>query len=1032
MKTRMSRDVSLLPNEWPCAVAIWALSALGFASVIIGCEHRSTSDALDEIGQEIRWTEARTSFDGSATRCIDRVAAKLPHFCTTVVSSLDVFPTLSAINQESTNFGDRQRVQMEILRGSTDSTIVSLLERELLSTKEVNSLVDLTATLLGSSGESADWSTMEATLKALEEARELSPGNARILFNHAIAMERLGLIGEARSGWKQFLDVEPNAQWRSEALARASVFSHTVAYLSPDRLIDAIGRTNPKEAQEIADSYKNLLARILTRDNQLLEELLANRSAICGEALGQWTLIGDYRVQEHADFLLEDLLTWGCSTNRTDVELSALDSVAKAIGYYKSLMDQDAERQSWGAMHRLAAQDGPLFQLARLYNAMALFGQAKYQNAERQFVSIVEDTRERYPTIAALSERYLGTINGRRRNSARAELHYLRGLRLIESGADQELRVRLTAERSENLANSGKYDEAFANGITALRSAYEYGLGIDSISTACDFLAIIAAELRAFRLQEAYANCAVDHIHHETNPAHSISALVLRAQARLHQGDTDDASADLRLARSVLERLPDSTSFDSLTRYIELFEGLTGESTVASESFRLADSALDYFSERGDVGLSLFAARFLSHFSSRFQDSNRTETLLERQAQLALVAIGQSRTPTDLLPIQHHYRYVLESQVGMALDANEYRAALATLLEFRLGATRNTINIDRWIADVSGSSPDKYTLVLASLGDSIGGWLIGRGQLIKTFRSEIRDPDSVLARAVGDKFAFLPGGRLTALGILHDAIIDPISEHVPTDSVIRIVPDGPLFGVPFSSLWDLDSQSFLIERYAVSIAPEPIVANLARKPISSNLSIGILDASQADRSRPLRQVYREIRTIKRHLEPVGRVIVHDAGGLDLEAAVLTLATHDVVHFIGHAYADPDSPLNSRLLLGDSAPTGLTAQYLYEQSVAHMPTLLVLAGCETSGFTPRLPHSASMVRPFLALGTSQVLGSLHPIHDKTYPKIMELFYSSYANTRDPVAALRLAQRQYATTANLDDPHAWSSLQIYSLL
>jgi CHAT domain-containing protein len=119
---------------------------------------------------------------------------------------------------------------------------------------------------------------------------------------------------------------------------------------------------------------------------------------------------------------------------------------------------------------------------------------------------------------------------------------------------------------------------------------------------------------------------------------------------------------------------------------------------------------------------------------------------------------------------------------------------------------------------------------------------------------------------------------------------------------------------------------------------------------------------------------------------------------------------DVVHFGGHALANPDYPSLSRLVFADKAGV---EQSLFAHEISRMKfqrtRVVVLAACSTAaGAVSRGEGVVSVARPFLGGGVPLVIASQWDVDDRATQQLTVVFHRELAATRNPIQALRAAQ------------------------
>jgi CHAT domain-containing protein len=142
----------------------------------------------------------------------------------------------------------------------------------------------------------------------------------------------------------------------------------------------------------------------------------------------------------------------------------------------------------------------------------------------------------------------------------------------------------------------------------------------------------------------------------------------------------------------------------------------------------------------------------------------------------------------------------------------------------------------------------------------------------------------------------------------------------------------------------------------------------------------------------------------------------------------TAARYRIVHFAGHAIANEQYSLLSRLLLARDGPEQSGSVFSHEilQLKLEATDLVVLAGCRTATGAIRKGEGViSLARPFLAVGVPSVVATLWDVNDDASRKLFGTFYKSVWQGVDPALALRAAQLHLLRSADvtLRSPSAW---------
>jgi tetratricopeptide (TPR) repeat protein len=316
---------------------------------------------------------------------------------------------------------------------------------------------------------------------------------------------------------------------------------------------------------------------------------------------------------------------------------------------------------------------------------------------------------------------------------------------------------------------------------------------------------------------------------------------------------------------------------------------------------------------------------------------------------------------------------------------------------------------DPW-AGVHGMASDEIVLEYVQTGDRMHLLVVEDGA-VEAFRDlagarEIRDRLDLLRFQLGkgglgaaheERFGgFVETAIRGHLRALHETLLGPVSARLENRSV-RVVPHGPLHGLPFHALED--GEGPLVERAVVSVVPSLAVAGLLAKPRpgrrSAPLVLGVPDAAAPE-------IEAEVEAVRRHLQGA-RVFRGERATLD--ALHLSETRPSVLHVACHGFFGETSPGVAALRLGDA---WVSLPDIY--GLRNTADLVVLSGCETGrGLVHSGDEWVGLVRGFLQAGARAVVASLWEVHDETAAPLMADFHERLAMGDSAAEALTHAQR-----------------------
>jgi len=288
---------------------------------------------------------------------------------------------------------------------------------------------------------------------------------------------------------------------------------------------------------------------------------------------------------------------------------------------------------------------------------------------------------------------------------------------------------------------------------------------------------------------------------------------------------------------------------------------------------------------------------------------------------------------------------------------------------------------------------------------------------------------------------------LQPLQVLHDALYAPVARHLPSERPLTVVPDGPLFRLPFSMLvesmpggrFDAAEAQYLVHERPTSTAlatslvtapaDEPPSAG-ARTPTVAAYGVSTFDSTQTQSSAfraalpwaaedsvsqipSLPGVRTELRALQNTVADVRVALGEDATKPRLRR---DLSQAGVLHVASHAFVNSTSPFQNALLLHpDSSSRTEDADgvlFLHElRGHADLP-LVVLSACNTArGPTRDGEGMQGLQYAFRAMGTHSTLSTLWPVADDASAELMTGFYRHLRDGVSKDQALRRARIDY---------------------
>lgn len=334
--------------------------------------------------------------------------------------------------------------------------------------------------------------------------------------------------------------------------------------------------------------------------------------------------------------------------------------------------------------------------------------------------------------------------------------------------------------------------------------------------------------------------------------------------------------------------------------------------------------------------------------------------------------------------------------------------------------------------------------------------------------------DSVQAQLETISPLFTPQSRSSRANAMHfdlrplyrlqEALYAPVAAHVPEGRPLTVVPNGPLFHIPFSMLVrsmpggryaPSEARFVLHERPMTVELASSLVADTARhaplRPSSAWAELAVFGVSDFDTLRTVPPALRttlapldsllvlpdlpgvrsELQAIRRRVEKA-RVFLDEAA--TEERLWRTSQRAGVLHLASHAFFHPSSPLHNAFLLHPDSSGRDTdgILFLHELQTRERPMrLVVLSGCNTARGSYRGGEGMEGLQyAFRAMGAEATLSSLWPVADDANVELIEAFYRHLGQGLRKDEALRQAKLEYLEAhPDRASPFFWATTVLY---
>ena len=274
-------------------------------------------------------------------------------------------------------------------------------------------------------------------------------------------------------------------------------------------------------------------------------------------------------------------------------------------------------------------------------------------------------------------------------------------------------------------------------------------------------------------------------------------------------------------------------------------------------------------------------------------------------------------------------------------------------------------------------------------------------------------------------------GEGDALKALSDVVLGPISHLLQSDEVI-IVPDGPLFLVPYAALLDQQSR-YLSETLTIRLVPTltslKVMTECPEGYHSTSGALLVGDPWMEGILYEGRRIW-ELPAAKEEVEMIGAILnIKPLTGKEATKAEVLSRLNSValVHIAAHGRAETGeiflspNPTVAKKKLKQKDFLLTMADVLNAKLRAR---LVVLSCCHSGRGKIKAEGVVGLARAFLGAGARSVLASLWAISDEATLQFMRYFYEHLAEGQRASKALHQTMKQLRESGNFSDIKHWA--------
>jgi CHAT domain-containing protein len=374
-------------------------------------------------------------------------------------------------------------------------------------------------------------------------------------------------------------------------------------------------------------------------------------------------------------------------------------------------------------------------------------------------------------------------------------------------------------------------------------------------------------------------------------------------------------------------------------------------------------------------------------------------------------------------------------RTGAALEAAESSRARVLADKLKLGSVRRNHTAAEFqkLAGIYGSTllsywlapgksylwvitPAKISAVSLPAEPEIQAWVESYDGLIQNLRDPL-DTEN-------------PAGRK-----LYEALIAPARRLVPKMGKVILAPDGPLHSLNFETLPVFEPKPhYWIEDATVSVTPSLSLLSAdqtGQKAAARSLLLIGNPISPDQRYPALAFAGQEMAAIEHSLPGFRKVSLEGQQAQPEAYAQADPGRFGLIHFVAHATANHEEPLESAVILSRSGNNyELLAKDVIDKRL--QAELVTISACRSAG--ARTYAGEGLVGfswAFLEAGARNVIAGLWDVNDQSTADLMERLYGGLSRGQAPADALRSAKLKLVEEPGAHrKPYYWGPFQVFT--
>jgi len=880
-----------------------------------------------------------------------------------------------------------------------------------------------------------------------DHALKIEPALPDALFNRALIIEALGITEAARRAWQRYEAVDPSTHWSNEAmnhLGRLGVVTSRDVFQRELDLASRALRTG--DHAPIVALARNYPQQARTWSEVLLlanwaDAIRSGKTKQAAEILSVIRALGSSLAEFNHDESVADAVA---AIDRAAADPARVRTLADAHAVYRDgrLLYRDrhiteAQKRFQEARELFISGGSPMAIAADYYLAGCLFDRNGPVEASKALDGLAASfDHDRYPALWAEVGWNRTLCQGAEGRWEAAIRSASESRRIFASLGETENRGEMDLLAAGNLSRASQPASAWKARVPAFQVLSRAGSD-DRIRNSLISAAIAESEQDKVEAALSLAHIALDDLRLARQPTAICLAEAVRAEALANSEDWNAARSAVERARLSARAVSDAHIQRRMSASIDIVQAVVERYANPRLSLQLLDAAVAFLtSEHRNAFLP---KAYLERGRTRVRTGDDTAALADFETGLREVESQRSAiSDRDVRGTFYDTEPELFSEtIALLLRRGDTPRAFELSDSARARSVYEQLGLVRTPASATTSEqlrraipPGTALVEYALLRDAI---------VIFYFTSShsgvVRVPAKrATVRALVERSVDLlqHRGDIAAIdretAALDRLLIVPVSAELAGVDSLIIVPDRRLHTIPWAALYEAPQRRYLVEDFAVSVAPS--AGAMLQKTSPLNLAPVLVVGDPHDEGAPaLPEAAREAEVI---------AAIYDSSTLlegdhATRARFLTMAPGSgMIHYAGHADSNSADPFGALHLAADRPhDTGdLDTSAIAALHLRNAP-LVILAACGTMrGESHHVEGMPSIARAFLAAGARSVVGTLWEVDDDTVAPLFHRMHVELHNGANPSAALRTAQITLAHDPDprLSHPATWAPVEL----